>query len=296
MNLLINLAKNNLNICQVAYSTKANTALDTVQPEEPLPPYIGRVGDNLAGVEITMINGVPYVRSLVADFLIDTLNKLNNLGTLMKPNLEQGINVISDNRFEMTKSLFALKEFLDTNFALTDDDPVNVQFSKLNATLMRQLDGPIVQLIGFMVPNLVKMAAPILQAAPPAQVENVFKQIAVTIGGAISGANTCIPVVSNYATEAIVSAHSTANILTQYLGALTKRVMPRLFTNIQSVADQSARNVGACMRPFSEMALVRFAEIQRGINYSDVYANVNPESNLIPAVAVSVPEPIVNFA
>lgn len=264
--MLMNRARAEQRACQAVYAGKAKATLDAVQPEEPLPPYIGRVGDNLAGTEVIMVDGLPYVRSLVADFLIDTLNKLNNLGTLLKPNFQQGINVISDNRFEMSKSLFTFKTFLDENFAMSNDDPVNVRFNTLNATLMRQLDGPIVQMIGFLVPSLVNVAAPILQAAPPAQASDVFKQIATTLGEAIGGANTCIPVVSNYATEAIVSAQDNADTLTQSLGPLmSKCVLTNLFNNIQSVADQAAGNVGACMKPVSERALTKLASIRSAV-------------------------------
>lgn len=278
----MNLSGANLNACQAASVEKANKALDTVQPQPPFPQYIGRVGDNLAGTETLTVDGLPYVRSLVADFLIDTLNKLNNLGTLLKPNFQKGIDVISDNRFLMTKALYKFKSYIDTTFALAPNDSVNIQFINLNEKLSHLLDIPIVQLIGFFVPKLVSVAGPILQSAPPAQAADAFKNIAGVIGEAISGANGCIPVVSNYATEAISSAQTSATAVTQSTSPfLSKPVLPRLFNNIQLISDEAAANVANCMKPFAERALYKLDAIKKSI----VPANVTPAAGGPAAIA-----------
>lgn len=288
--------------CLSKLADRVQNQLSTAQPEAPvvLPPNIGAAGDNKEGIEISYINGVRFIRSLVPDFLIMSLNRMNNLGDILRPVLEASVDAISQARFQMAVSVHDLQTTL--NAALQPGDAVLADVTAMGEQISAQVNIPIVQMISQFVPNVVKAAAPMLLTTPPPNNVIAFKQSIPVISEAITSATGCVTALSTNSARATTTANVSLKSVLQSNGffaskGIAQSRVPGYLANIRSIAVQTIANVNACMEPFHARAVEKFAAIQKSLPAIAPAPTAVPAAvpaaipAAVPAVAAAVPVP-----
>lgn len=248
---------------------KTNVTLDKIVPEPAgVSPFdVGTVNDKLTGVDIVYRDSVPYVRIRVPDILLNTLNKLgNNLGTSLFPTLDKAALSISDNRFETAKELDSFRKYIDLTLSVARTDAVNTDLNKLNDNLSNLLQKPLVQMVSKVIPHIVQAIVPMLHTAPSEQTADVLAKIVPIIEDGITKGTTCITDVSNYVTKAINTAEETAKFTCRSTGYIpSRRVLPGLVANIQTIADQAVEYAPICIDAISQQTLTKLAHLQKSL-------------------------------
>lgn len=193
--------------CLDALDARLDNALKTIQPQPPLPANIGAAGSNLSGIEVIDRKGVPYVNYLVPDFVVNSLNKLNGLGNILKPALEQSSKQISDGRFSIAKAFNSIAKQLD--FAFSRNSQMASEFKATSDYVLNKMQQPIGDMRSF-ITNLVKLAVPLLSSAPPSQAKAVFVGTIPVFQAGIQSATNCITKMTEHTVNGIQSGYSTA--------------------------------------------------------------------------------------
>lgn len=207
MRMIIDNAQANGQACLDALDARLDNALKTIQPQPPLPANIGAAGSNLSGIEVTDRNGVQHVNYLVPDFVVGSLNKLNGLGNILKPALEQSSQQISDGRFNIAKAFNSMAKQLD--FAFSRNSQMASDFKATSDYVLNKMQQPIGDMRSF-ITNLVKLAVPLLSSAPPSQAKAVFLGTIPVFQAGIQSATNCITKMTEYTVNGIQSGFNTA--------------------------------------------------------------------------------------
>lgn len=205
--------------CISAVNQKYNAALDTVDPTQELvvPNNAGAAGTNLAGIEVSLRDGVEYYKSLVPDFLIALMNRLFGLGDILRPTMEKSTEMISEARFELSKAWFKWEKTLD--FAFKRNDEMAATFNSIKDYTSVAYDQPKREL-RVVLTKMMQAVKELLTNAPPNKVQALFAATVPLFQEAILSATTCIQKMPIDTARGIVTGLGTAvntynNVFTQ---------------------------------------------------------------------------------
>lgn len=219
--------KDNVRDCLKTAQDTANLALKNVQPYTApvVPANVRAAGSNLSGIEITNRNGVEYIDYLVPDIVYTNLNKLNGLGDILRPILEQSSKKIGDGRYKIAQAYDVLAKLL--NFAFTRNAEMANDFKTTSQTVLDKINKPIGDMRTSIV-NLVKAAVPSLQASPPQVQAAAFKAAIPTFQETILSFGDCIGQMATYTANAVTSAQDTAVQTYNNVYANTQKLFPSM--------------------------------------------------------------------